>query len=139
MKMNCCCCLSVPGGRSQHLVVTHDLELLQLSAALKQADSSQKKLILTSLPSAPVHSSVYNHGNENSLAVCCLKACHVIIFNSSGDEVTADTVKIYDVACDGLSQAYYLLVPSGKIRVVTFVHTLSGDMFLLLISSAGHI
>ena len=53
--------------------------------------------------------------------------------------VTADSVKIYDLATDVLSPAYYFLVPSGKIRDVTFVNTESGEMFILLMSSAGHI
>ena len=171
------CCLSSPGGRRQHLAVAHEkgkITVLQLSALLKQADSSQKKLTLTRLSSAPVPftvlSLVSNPSNENFLAVCGLKDCHVLTFNSSGgvsDQlvlqpqleaanyiikpvwlpgsqtqlavVTADSVKIYDLASDALSPAYYFLVPSGKIRDVTFVHTILGDMFILLMSSAGHI
>ena len=42
------CCLS--SGKRQHLAVAHEkgkLTVLQLSALLKQADSSQKKLTLT--------------------------------------------------------------------------------------------
>ena len=49
------CCLS--SGKRQHLAVAHEkgkLTVLQLSALLKQADSSQKKLTLTRLASAPV-------------------------------------------------------------------------------------
>ena len=168
------CCLSFLVGRSQHLAVTVEkgkITVFQLSPPLKQADSAQRKLTLTSLSSAPVPftvlSLVFNHSNENLLAVCSLKAYHVLIFNSSGDVVqlvmqlgsvyyitklvwqpgsqaqlavvTTDTVKIYDLASDALSQAYYFLVPNGKIKDVTFVHTVSGDMFLLLMSSAGHI
>ena len=53
--------------------------------------------------------------------------------------VTADMVKIYDLAADALSPTYYFLIPSGKIRDATFVHTAEGDMVLLLMSSAGHI
>ena len=44
------CCLS--SGKRQHLAVAHEkgkLTVLQLSALLKQADSSQKKLTLTRL------------------------------------------------------------------------------------------
>lgn len=35
--------------------------------------------------------------------------------------VTADFVKIYDLGKDVLSPQYYFLVPTGKIRDVTFV------------------
>lgn len=171
------CCLSSPGGRRQHLAVAHEkgkITVLQLSALLKQADSSQKKLTLTRLSSAPVPftvlSLVSNPSNENFLAVCGLKDCHVLTFNSQGgvsDQlvlqpqleaanyiikavwlpgsqtqlaiVTADSVKIYELLQDALSPSYYFLVPSGKIRDVTFVHTAAGDMSVLLMSSAGHI
>ena len=53
--------------------------------------------------------------------------------------VTADSVKIYDLASDVLSPSYYFLVPSGKIRDASFVFTAEGTMFLILMSSAGHI
>jgi E3 ubiquitin-protein ligase UBR4 len=171
------CCLSAPGGRRQHLAVAHEkgkITVLQLSALLRQADTSQKKLTLTRLASAPVPftvlSLVSNPSNENFLAVCGLKECRVLTFNSTGSVseqlvlqpqleaanyivrplwlpssqtqlavVTADMVKVYDLAADALSPAYYFLLPSGKIRDATFVHTADGDMVLLLMSSAGHI
>ena len=171
------CCLSSPGGKRQHLAVAHEkgkITVLQLSALLKQADSSQKKLTLTRLASAPVPftvlSLVSNPTNENLLAVCGLKDCHVLTFNSSGGVqeqlvlqpqleaanyiikpvwlpgsqtqlavVTADSVKIYELSEDALSPAYYFLVPSGKIRDVTFVHAKDGSIFLILMSSAGHV
>ena len=171
------CCLSSPGGKRQHLAVAHEkgkITVLQLSALLKQADSSQKKLTLTRLSSAPIPftvlSLVSNPCNENFLAVCGLMDCHVLTFNSQGgvsDQlvlqpqleagnyiikaiwlpgsqtllalVTADSVKIYELLSDALSPSYYFLVPSGKIRDVTFVHTASGEMSILLMSSAGHI
>ena len=171
------CCLSSPGGKRQHLAVAHEkgkITVLQLSALLKQADSSQKKLTLTRLSSAPIPftvlSLVSNPCNENFLAVCGLMDCHVLTFNSAGgvsDQlvlqpqleagnyiikaiwlpgsqtllalVTADSVKIYELLTDALSPSYYFLVPSGKIRDVTFVHTASGEMSILLMSSAGHI
>ena len=171
------CCLSSPGGKRQHLAVAHEkgkITVLQLSALLKQADSSQKKLTLTRLSSAPIPftvlSLVSNPCNENFLAVCGLMDCHVLTFNSQGgvsDQlvlqpqleagnyiikaiwlpgsqtllalVTADSVKIYELLNDALSPSYYFLVPSGKIRDVTFVHTASGEMSILLMSSAGHI
>ena len=57
-------------------------------ALLKQADSSQKKVTLTRLSSAPVPftvlSLVSNPCNENFLAVCGLKVCYVLSFNSRG-------------------------------------------------------
>ena len=53
--------------------------------------------------------------------------------------VITDAVKIYDLASGVLSPAYCLLVNSGKIRDVVFVHNDSGLMHLLLISSAGHV
>ena len=44
-------CLSAgPSGKRQHLAVAHEkgkITVLQLSALLRQADSSQKKLTLT--------------------------------------------------------------------------------------------
>ena len=171
------CCLSSPGGKRQHLAVAHEkgkITVLQLSALLKQADSSQKKLTLTRLSSAPVPftvlSLVSNPSNENFLAVCGLKDCHVLTFNSQGgvsDQlvlqpqleaanyiikpvwlpgsqtqlavVTADSVKIYELAEDALSPAYYFLVPSVKISDVAFVHSTDGSIYLLFMSSAGHI
>ena len=44
------CCLASPHGRRQHLAVCHEkgrITVLQLSALLKQADSSKRKLTLT--------------------------------------------------------------------------------------------
>ena len=85
-------CLSSGGKRQrQHLAVAHEkgkLTVLQLSALLKQADSSQKKLTLTRLSSAPVPftvlSVVSNPCNEDYLAVTGLKDCHVLTFTSTG-------------------------------------------------------
>lgn len=37
--------------------------------------------------------------------------------------ITADFVKIYDLSVDVLSPQYYFLVPTGKIRDVTFMCT----------------
>ena len=54
-----------PAGKRQHLAVAHEkgkLTVLQLSALLKQADSSQKKLTLTRLASAPVPFTVLSIG-----------------------------------------------------------------------------
>lgn len=171
------CCLSSPHGKRQHLAVSHEkgkITVLQLSALLKQADSSKRKLTLTRLASAPIPFTVLsitgNPWNEDFLAVCGLKDCHVLTFNSSGTVsdhlvlhpqrepgnfiikamwlpgsqtqlalVTADFVKIYDLGKDALSPQYCFLVPIGKIRDCTFVHTEDGVFYLLLMSSAGYI
>lgn len=171
------CCLSSPHGKRQHLAVSHEkgkITVLQLSALLKQADSSKRKLTLTRLASAPIPFTVLsitgNPWNEDFLAVCGLKDCHVLTFNSSGTVsdhlvlhpqrepgnfiikamwlpgsqtqlalVTADFVKIYDLAKDALSPQYYFLVAIGKIRDCTFVHAEDGVFHLLLMSSAGYI
>ncbi|CAD6222096.1 GSCOCG00011717001-RA-CDS, partial [Cotesia congregata] len=171
------CCLSSLHGKRQHLAVSHEkgkITVLQLSTLLKQADSSKRKLTLTRLASAPIPFTVLtitsNPWNEDFLAVCGLKDCHVLTFNSSGivsdhlvlhpqrepgnfiikaiwlpgsqtqlSLVTADFVKIYDLSKDALSPQYYFLVPIGKIRDCTFVHTEDGVFYLLLMSSAGYI
>ncbi|KOB59232.1 putative ubiquitin protein ligase E3 component n-recognin 4, partial [Operophtera brumata] len=85
------CCLASPQGRRQHLAVSHEkgkITVLQLSALLKQADSSKHKLTLTRLSSAPIPFTVLslsgNPWNEDLLAVCGLKECHVLTFNSGG-------------------------------------------------------
>ncbi|XP_071948294.1 E3 ubiquitin-protein ligase UBR4-like isoform X1 [Antedon mediterranea] len=85
------CCLTSPHGRRQHLAVSHEkgkITVLQLSALLRQADSSKKKLTLTRLSSAPVPFTVLsitgNPCNEDFLAVSGLKDCHVLTFTSSG-------------------------------------------------------
>jgi E3 ubiquitin-protein ligase UBR4 len=86
-----CCLSSGPSGKRQHLAVAHEkgkITVLQLSALLKQADSSQKKLTLTRLSSAPIPFTVLsilsNPVNEDYLAVTGLKDCHVLTFSSSG-------------------------------------------------------
>ncbi|EDW12890.2 uncharacterized protein Dmoj_GI22475 [Drosophila mojavensis] len=85
------CCLSSPHGRRQQLAVSHEkgkVTILQLSALLKQADASKRKLTLTQLSSAPIACTVLslaaNPCNEDCLAVCGLKECHVLTFSSSG-------------------------------------------------------
>lgn len=171
------CCLSSPHGKRQHLTVSHEkgkITVLQLSALLKQADSSKRKLTLTRLATAPIPFTVLsmtaNQWNEDFLAVCGLKDCHVLTFNSSGTVldhlvlhpqletgnfiikaiwlpgsqtqlalVTADFVKIYDLSKDALSPQYYFLVPTGKIRDCTFIHTENDEFHMLLMSSAGYI
>ncbi|XP_043220427.1 E3 ubiquitin-protein ligase UBR4-like isoform X2 [Amphibalanus amphitrite] len=85
------CCLSSPHGKRQHLAVSHEkgkLAVLQLSALLKQGDAAKRKLTLTRLGSAPVPFTVLsiasNPCNEDVLAVCGLKDCHVLTFGSGG-------------------------------------------------------
>ncbi|XP_074621519.1 E3 ubiquitin-protein ligase UBR4-like isoform X3 [Acropora palmata] len=170
------CCLASPKGRRQHLAVSHEkgkITVLQLSALLKQADSSKRKLTLTRLATAQVPFTVLtiagNPCNEDFLAVCGLKDCHVLTFSSSGSVVdhlalhpqletgnfiikavwlpgsqtqlalvTADFVKIYDLSQDALSPLYYFLLPSGKIRDVSFIFD-DGDHSLILMSSGGQL
>ena len=171
------CALASPHGKRQHLAVSHEkgkITLLQLATLLKQADSSKKKLTLTRLASAPLPftaiSIAGNPCNEDYLAVCGLKDCHVLTFSQSGVVsghlvlhpqleagnyviksvwlpgsqtelalVTADFVKIFDLGKDVLSPQYFFLLPSGKIRDVTFVFGEDGTRHALIISSAGHI
>lgn len=83
--------LSSPLGKRQHLVVCHEkgkITLLQLSALLRQADSSKRKLTLTRLASAPIPFSVIsivaNPFNEDILAVSGLKDCHILTFTYNG-------------------------------------------------------
>ena len=88
-----CCLASSPfssSAKRQHLAVAHEkgkITVLQLSALLKQADSSQKKLTLTRLASAPVPftvlSIVPNPSNEDYLAVAGIKDCHILTFNGT--------------------------------------------------------
>lgn len=85
------CCLSSPHGKRQHLAVSHEkgkITVLQLSALLKQADSSKRKLTLTRLASAPIPFTVLsitgNPWNEDFLAVCGIKDCHVVTFSTNG-------------------------------------------------------
>ncbi|KAF4528052.1 hypothetical protein B566_EDAN016728, partial [Ephemera danica] len=81
-------------SKRQHLAVSHEkgkITVLQLSALLKQADSSKRKLTLTRLASAPIPFTVLsitgNPCNEDFLAVCGLKDCHVLTFSSGGTVV----------------------------------------------------
>ena len=77
-------------GKSQYLAVAHEkgkITILQLSALLRQADASQKKLTLTRLGSAPVPFTVLSitaSGTDEHLAVNGLKDCHVLTFGSNG-------------------------------------------------------
>ncbi|XP_054157835.1 E3 ubiquitin-protein ligase UBR4-like [Oppia nitens] len=171
------CALASNHGKRQHLAVSHEkgkITLLQLATLLKQADSSTKKLTLTRLASAPLPftaiSIAGNPCNEDYLAVCGLKDCHVLTFSQLGVVsghlvlhpqlessnyvikavwlpgsqtelalVTADFVKIFNLGQDILSPQYFFLLPSGKIRDITFVVSEDGQRHVLIMSSAGHI
>lgn len=170
------CCLASPHGKRQHLAVSHEkgkVTILQLSALLKQADASKRKLTLTRLASAPIPCIVLsltsNPANEDYLAVCGLKECHILTFSSTGAAnehivitphletgnfikraiwlpgsqtklalVTADFVKIYELAADIAVPEYHFLVPSGKIRDCTFAFQ-EGTYYMLLMASSGYI
>lgn len=170
------CCLASPQGKRQHLAVSHEkgkVTILQLSALLKQADAAKKKLTLTRLSSVPITCMVLslaaNPSNEDFLAVCGLRECHVLTFTANGTIsehivlalqldngnylrraiwlpgsqtklalVTAEFVKIYDLAVDSLSPLYNFVVPSGDIRDVCFVFQ-GGNYFMLIMSSLGYI
>uniref|UniRef100_A0A3B4FTU0 Ubiquitin protein ligase E3 component n-recognin 4 n=1 Tax=Pundamilia nyererei TaxID=303518 RepID=A0A3B4FTU0_9CICH len=160
------CVLSSPHGRRQHLAVSHEkgkITVLQLSTLLKQADSSKRKLTLTRLASAPVPFTVLsltgNPCNEDYLAVCGLKDCHVLTFSSTGsvsDHLVLhpqlatgnfiikaicniiDFVSIYDLSVDALSPMYYFLLPSSKIRDATFLFNEEGKNIIVIMSSAGY-
>ena len=50
--------------------------------------------------------------------------------------VTADFIKIYDLAADAISPFFYFLLPSGKVRDVTFV-TRDDKTYVFFIASSG--
>ncbi|XP_039271370.2 E3 ubiquitin-protein ligase UBR4-like [Styela clava] len=84
-------CLSSGSGRRHHLAVSHEktkLTILQLSALLKQADASKRKLTLTRLSTTQIPFTIVtlanNPCNEEVLAVCGLKDCHILTFTSLG-------------------------------------------------------
>lgn len=73
-----CCVFSERTGVTSGLIIASlQITVLQLSALLKQADSSKRKLTLTRLASAPVPFTVLsltgNPCKEDYLAVCGLK------------------------------------------------------------------
>lgn len=85
------CCLASPHGKRQHLAVSHEkgkVTILQLSALLKQADAAKRKLTLSRLAAAPIPCIVLslasNPANEDFLAVCGLKECHILSFSNAG-------------------------------------------------------
>lgn len=86
------CCLSIPFGTKQHLVVAQDkgkISILQLSTLLKQVDAGKQKLMITKLNSANVPCSIIislapNMICDDLLAICGIKECHVLQFSCVG-------------------------------------------------------
>jgi E3 ubiquitin-protein ligase UBR4 len=140
------CCMSSPlSGKRQHLAVSHEkgkVTILQLSALLKQADSSKRKLTLTvrfslhpppfsiasplclqRLASVPIPFTVLtiagNPANEDFLAVCGLKDCHVLTFNSSGS--VTDHLVLHPSLESGnfIFKALWLPGSQTKIAIIT--------------------
>ncbi|KAK6636982.1 hypothetical protein RUM43_010649 [Polyplax serrata] len=161
------CCLSSPHGKRQHLAVSHEkgkITVLQLSALLKQTDSSKRKLSLTRLASAPIPFTVLsitgNPWNEDFLAVCGLKDCHVVTFSSNG--LVADHLVLHPQLEGGnyIIKAIWLPGSQTELALVTAdfikIYDLSKDAispkyfflvpagkyeynYILVMSSAGHI
>jgi len=52
--------------------------------------------------------------------------------------VTADFVKVYNLAVDAISPQYYFLLPTGKIRDATFVVS-DSERHLVLMASSGYV
>ncbi|WAR30664.1 UBR4-like protein [Mya arenaria] len=132
------CVLASPQGKRQHLAVSHEkgkITILQLSALLKQADSSKKKLTLTRLASAPIPFTVLsitgNPCNEDYLAVCGLKDCHVLTFTSSGS--VADHLVLHPQLASGnyIIKALWLPGTQTELAIVTSdfvkIYNLSSD------------
>ncbi|KAF2360064.1 Zinc finger UBR-type [Trinorchestia longiramus] len=87
-------------SRRQHLAITHEkgkIVLLQLSSLLRQKEvgppstsfgASKRKLTISRLTGLPlpflVLSLSANPCNDDYLAVCGLKDCHVLVFSSTG-------------------------------------------------------
>ncbi|XP_060554667.1 E3 ubiquitin-protein ligase UBR4-like, partial [Ruditapes philippinarum] len=120
------CVLASPHGKRQHLAVSHEkgkITILQLSALLKQADSSKKKLTLTRLASAPIPFTVLsingNPCNEDYLAVCGLKDCHVLTFTSSGS--VSDHLVLHPTLASGnyIIKALWLPGTQTELAIVT--------------------
>ncbi|KAJ8017247.1 hypothetical protein DPEC_G00015820 [Dallia pectoralis] len=145
------CVLSSPHGRRQHLAVSHEkgkITVLQLSALLKQADSSKRKLTLTRLASAPVPFTVLsltgNPCNEDYLAVCGLKDCHVLTFSSTGS--VSDHLVLHPQLATGnfIIKAIWLPGSQTELAIITAdfvkIYDLSADalspMYYFLLPSS---
>lgn len=53
--------------------------------------------------------------------------------------ITCDFIKIFDLSIDTISPSYYFLLPSGKIKDVTFYTKKNGNQFILIMSSNGYV
>lgn len=113
-------------------IVYIQITVLQLSALLKQADSSKRKLTLTRLATAQVPFTVLsitgNPCNEDFLAVCGLKDCHVLTFSSSGSVV--DHLALHPQLETGnfIIKAVWLPGSQTELAVVTADFVKVGDL-----------
>lgn len=141
------CALTSPFGKRQHLAVCHEkgkITLLQLSVLLKQADSSRKKLTLTRLAVAPVPftalSASANPINEDLLAVCGLKDCHVLTFSKTGSVLGHLVLQLqlessnYVIKCQWLpgSQTELCVITSDFIKVFDLSVSISNPQYFFL-------
>lgn len=134
------CCLSSPHGRRQHLAVAHEkgkVTILQLSALLKQADAAKKKLTLSRLSSAPIPCTIMslaaNPANEDLLAVCGLKECHVLTFSAAGAASSHIVVTPQLESGNFIKRAVWLPGSQTKLALITCdyvkVYELSEDAY----------
>lgn len=79
------CCLSIPCGTKQHLIVAQEkgkICIIQLACLLKQLETGKHKLVLTKLNSTAVPCCIIsltpNQAREDLLVICGLKECHVL-------------------------------------------------------------
>ncbi|KAF3820259.1 hypothetical protein GH733_015768 [Mirounga leonina] len=118
------CVLSSPHGRRQHLAVSHekgkDCHVLTFSSS---GSVSDHLVLHPQLATGNfIIKAVWLPGSQTELAI-----------------VTADFVKIYDLSVDALSPTFYFLLPSSKIRDVTFLFNEEGKNIIVIMSSAGYI
>lgn len=120
------CCLASPHGKRQHLAVSHEkgkVTILQLSALLKQADAAKKKLTLTRLSSIPINCMVLslaaNPTNEDFLAVCGLRECHVLTFTANGTVSDHIVLQLQHDSGNHLKRAIWLPGSQNKLALVT--------------------
>ena len=113
------CCLSSPGGKRQHLAVSHEknkITVLQLSSLLKQHDSAKRKLTLTRLSSAPVPFTVLtitaNPANDDYLAVCGLKVCGLEFYALKKHDITDMYLKANLAGTSYLVNFVYICITS---------------------------
>uniref|UniRef100_A0A336LS26 CSON002589 protein n=1 Tax=Culicoides sonorensis TaxID=179676 RepID=A0A336LS26_CULSO len=121
------CCLSVPFGAKQHLIVAQDkgkINVLQLSNLLKQADSGKHKLMITKLNSANVPVSIIvsmasNILCDDLLAICGIKECHVLQFSFVGAVKKHIIVSLQLEAGNYIKRAIWLPSSLSKLAIIT--------------------